>query len=324
MDIKSYKYLTRARVFATLFPPLGDLPNDFKKEIENFSYQNNGDEIKFIFHKPLRVNDRVGQSDLDKCFNYTVEIISIANTIQEGAHNSVFILEKVLDMISFLSQSTCRIIEFSSIVNLTQIENVINNKEGNYENGIFRKLLLNEIKSFPPGHLVFLSEQGIKTIGRNLHWFRTGLFEVSVLNKFVSFFTALKELDPYFREGNQKDALYPSSVKDFIENTLRYEQETYKKWGDIRNDILHIVGKRKDYRNISISARSNLPDLYKATYYGIAKFFTDNPLPLTPLIIHDDIEVEIIKATPEIVNQLNLIKKNRDSVEEIVLTSSKK
>lgn len=140
-----------------------------------------------------------------------------------------------------------------------------------------------------------------------MFWFRRGLSEFSTLNRFVSFFTALKELNYYFKEEHRKDGTFPASVKDYVENHLGAPIGSFKKWGNIRNDIIHFSGRRADYRNINKEAKENLPKLYAYCYYAIAKFLVDNPPPPSPILFYEDIEKENVNATPEIVEGLTSI-----------------
>ncbi len=140
-----------------------------------------------------------------------------------------------------------------------------------------------------------------------MFWFRRGLSEFSTLNRFVSFFTALKELNYYFKEEHRKDGTFPASVKDYVENHLGAPIGSFKKWGNIRNDIIHFSGRRADYRNINKEAKENLPKLYAYYYYAIAKFLVDNPPPPSPILFYEDIEKENVNATPEIVEGLTSI-----------------
>ena len=310
-----FKFLTKAIIFASFLPPIGDLPKEeLENEIENLSWVNSGnnDEIKFIFLRPIKKGDKISNGELHDFFKYKTEIITTADTIDEAASKSLFLLEQTLDNASFFGQSDCKILDFISIVNLTQIEEVIKKGRGSFEKGFFRKRSVNETKAFPPGRLVFLTEKGIKEIGRNLFWFRRGITEFSVLDRFVSFFTSLKELDYYFQEESKKNRAFPSSLRKFLEGYLGLSPESFKTWSCIRNDIIHFSGRKKDYRKISKEARDNLPGLYEACYYGIAKFLTDNPPKPSPLIFYEDLKKEIVKATTEIVKQLKIIQVRRE------------
>lgn len=304
-----FTYLTKIKAFIPLVPPIGDLPDsESAKLVENLSWENEqGEEIKFVFPHPIRKYNKTTEKELYNFFNYTVEITIKTDTIEDAASRSIFLFEQVLDTSSFFSQAASKIVELVSIVNLTQIEEIIKNKRGSFEKGIFKKQRINQIKSFPPRRLVFLTEHGAKNIGRNLFWFRRGLSEFSTLNRFVSFFTALKELNFYFKAEHKKDSTFPSSVRDYVENHLGAPIGSSKKWGDIRNDIIHFSGRRKDYRDIYAKAKENLPELYQYCYYAIAKFLVDNPPPPSPILFYEDIEKAIVNATPEIVEELTSI-----------------
>ncbi|MEK7124122.1 MAG: hypothetical protein AAB877_00330, partial [Patescibacteria group bacterium] len=319
------KFLTKAKTYITLLPPLGDIPINSPKNIlvDNFAWENeeNEVEIKFIFSKPLKVTDKISEKDLPGAFYYETEITITADSIEEAAERSVFILEQVLDTASLFSQATCKIIGFQSIVNLTQIECTLKKELDYFEKGTFRIQTLKETKAFPPGRLIFLSEKGIGGIGRNIFWFRKGLNEFSVLYRFVAFFTALKELDLYFKDANRVDNKYKSSVKDFIEKELNMSGE-FKIWGDIRNDIVHFSGRKKDFRKINQQVRKSLVNLYNATYFGIMKFFTDSPPPPSALILYDEIIKETVNITPEILSKLKEIHKKRERTNEIKLAQT--
>jgi len=221
-------------------------------------------------------------------------------------------LEQVLDTCSFFSQAGSRILEPISIVNLSQIEEIIKNKGGSYEKGSFAFQKINHIKSFPPGRFVFLTEHGIKNIGRNLFWFRRGLSDFNTLNRFVSFFTALKELDYYFKKQHTDDNNFPSSVKGYVETHLKAPEGSFRKWSEIRNSIVHFSGRKEKYRRLNNKAKENLSELYKYCYYAIAKFFTDNPPPPIPIVFYEDIDKVIVDATPEIVEHLTSIWNKRN------------
>ena len=311
-----YKFLTKAIVFAPLLPPVGDLPKDMpdNTSIESFSWKNDQFEveIKFIFPEPIKKTHTISEKELHNFFHYKTEILTTGNTIREGASKSIFSLEQALDAGSFFSQAACKILEFVSIVNLTQIEDIIKKKNGSFEKGTFRKQKISETKSFPLGRLIFLTEMGTKKIGRNLFWFRKGLTEFSVLHRFVAFFTALEELNSYFQGANRKDGNFPPSLKDFLELSLKISPDSFRKWKNIRNDIVHFTSRKKDYRKISREARVNLPDLYNACYYAIARFFTNKTPKPSPLIFYEDLEKEVVETNPEIVKQLTLIHARRN------------
>jgi len=292
-------------------PPVGNLPDsESDKLIENLAWVNDqGEEIKFIFVHPIRKYDKTSEKELyeSRFFDYTVEITTEADTVEEVADRSIFLLEQVLDTSSFYSQAASKILELVSIVNLTQIEEIIRNKQGSYEKGFFKKQKINQIKPFPPARMVFLTEHGTKNIGRNMLWFRKGLSELSTLNRFVSFFTALKELNYYFKKEHRNNTDFPLSVKDYLENYLKAPAGSFKKWGDIRNEIVHFSGTKADYREVYRKAKENLAQLYEYCYYSIAKFLTDNPPPPIPIVFYEDVNKVIVDATPEIVEQLTSI-----------------
>lgn len=304
-----FTYLTKIKAFIPLMPPMGDLPNSESAElVENLSWENEqGEEIKFIFPHPIRKYDKTTEKELHNFFNYTVEITTKTDTIEDAANRSIFLLEQVLDTSSFFSQAASKIVELVSIVNLTQIEEIIKNKKGSYEKGIFKKQRIAHIKSFPPGKMVFLTEHGVKNIGRNLFWFRRGLSEFSTINRFVSFFTALKELDYFFKREYRKDNSFPSSVKNYVDNFLKAPTGSFDKWRIIRNRIVHFSDRETDYRTVYKDARENLSELYRYCYYAIAKFLTDKPPPPIPIVFYEDVNKVIVDATPEIVEQLTSI-----------------
>lgn len=312
------KFLTKAVTFIPLLPPIGDIPNEQKSgknQVESMSWVNGDtrEEIKFIFHKPIKREDTISQEELLDFFHYQTEITTTANSIEEAASRSIFILEQVLDTSSLYSQAESKVLEFTSVVNLTQIKDVIENKRDNFEKGMFKRQNINRVKSFPPARLVFLTEQGIKTIGQNMFWFRRGLTEFSILNRFVSFFTALKELHNYFNQAKQKDPKFPSNLEDFLNNQLKLPKDSYKNWKDIRNKIVHFSGRKHDYRKLIIETRQHISDLYKTCYFGIMRFITDNPPFPSPLLFFEDLEKETIMVTPEIILNLKEIWKRRNT-----------
>jgi len=318
-----YKYLTTAQAYIPLLPPIGDIPeNDAKgKLIEYLSWNNKEDEeIKFIFPFPIKRDAKISVKDLSILFNYKVEIITTAEEIEDAASRSIFLVEQVLDTSSFFCQAASKILNFISIVNLTQIEEVISKDGGEFERGFFRKQKLSETKAFPPGRMVFLTEDGIKNIGKNMFWFRRGLTEFSILFRFVSFFTALIELQTNFQQTSKKDKSCPTSVKDYVENSLGFAKGSFKKWSDIRNDIVHFSGRKKDYRNLTNQTKPELVNLYEAAYYSIGKFLTDTPPPPSPLIFYDDLEKEIVKADAKMAKEIKEVHNKRSKgYEEIVL-----
>jgi hypothetical protein len=322
------KFLTKAVTFIPLLPPIGDIPPEQrsgKNQVESMSWVSNDtkEEIKFLFRKPIKGNDTISQTELQDFFHYQTEITTTAETIEEAANRSIFILEQVLDTSSLYSQAASKILEFTSIVNLTQIEDVIENKCDNFEKGMFKRQKLIEVKSFPPARLVFLTEQGIRTIGQNIFWFRRGLGEFSILNRFVSFFTALKELHNYFNLAKQKDPKFPLSLEDFLVNQLKLSSGSYENWKDIRNKIIHFSSRKQDYRKLNVEIRKHISELYKACYFGIMRFITDNPPLPSSLLFFEDLEKETIKATPEIVLNLKEIWKRRSTgLNEIIVNNN--
>ncbi len=304
-----FKYLTIAKAFVPLMPPIGDLPDsEAANLVEGIAYENNqGEHIKFVFSKPIRKGEKISEKEVYDFLHYSVEITTKADTIEEAANRSIFLLEQVLDTSTFFSQAGSKMQALVSIVNLTQIEEIIKNKKGNFEKGIFKKRKINEIKAFPPRRLVFLTEEGTKNIGRNLYWFRMGLSEFSTLSRFVSFFTALNETNYYFRREHKKSETFPLSVKYYIETNLQYPIGSLKKWGAIRNKIIHFSGRKSDYRKLYREAKEHLPILYECCYYAIAKLLFDDLSPPSPIIFYEDIEKEIVDGTPEEVDRLTAI-----------------
>jgi hypothetical protein len=311
-----YKYLAKTLTFIPLMPPIGNIPDsEANNLIEYCSWENDlGEQIKIIFPHPIKKTDKTSEKEIyeSRFFNYIVEITTEAGKIEDAADRSIFLLEQALDTCSFFAQAGGRILELISIVNLSQIEEIIKNKKGSFEKGSFAFQRVENIKTFPPAGLVFLTEHGIKNIGRNLFWLRRGLSEFNTLNRFVSFFTALKELDYYFKEQHKTNSNFPSSVVDCIENHLKAPAGSFKKWSDIRNSIIHFSGKKEDYRKLNNKTKVNLSEIYKYCYYSIAKFFTDNPPPPIPIVFYDDIYKVVVDATPEIVEQLDYLWKNRN------------
>ncbi len=310
-----YKYLTKIKAYIPLMPPIGNVPESQRgKLIENLSWSNDEqEEIKFIFQKPIKKYDRTSEKELYEThfFDYSVEITTETENIADAAERSIFLLEQVLDTSSFYSQAASKIIELISIVNLTQIEEIIKHKKGSYEKGFFKKQRIQNIKSFPPGRMVFLTEHGIKNIGRNMYWFRKGLNEISLINRFVSFFTALIELNYYFHQENIKDNTFPRTVKDYIELSLGAKAGSFKNWADTRNAIIHFAGKKKDYRKLSKQAKDSIHELYKYCYYSIAKFITDTPPEPFPLVIYEEIDKVVVDSNKEIVDGLTEIWERR-------------
>lgn len=135
------KYLTKIKAFVPLMPPMGDLPDsESAKLVENLSWVNDQDEeIKFLFSHPIKKYTKTSEKELyDSNFlNYSVEITTKADTIEDAANRSIFLLEQVLDTSSFFSQAASKILELVSIVDLTQIEEIIKNKRGSFEKGFF-------------------------------------------------------------------------------------------------------------------------------------------------------------------------------------------
>ncbi|HEC65769.1 MAG TPA: hypothetical protein ENI23_10765 [bacterium] len=310
-----FKYLVKFKIYAPLLPPLGDIPHDQveKAVIESYIWgkSDSKEEIRIIFPRPLKKGDSLSQDDPIAQFYYNVEVLVPVDTIENAASRAVYLLEQVLDTSSLFSQASSKIKDFVSVVNLTQIEEIIKNKSGSFEKGVFMTPKLKDVKVFPPGRLVFLTDKGAKKIGRNLFWFRRGLTEMSSLERFISFFTAFKELGEYFKElpeyKNMSDPLV-----SYVEEKLRLPKDTFKKWSDLRGKIIHFGNKLDDFQTLNKEAKGNLEDVYKTAYYGIMRFFTDNPPVPSPIIFFDDLDTEIVKATSEIVEQLTAIQEKRN------------
>lgn len=295
--------------------PVGDMPND---QVENMLIESliwgkgdTNEEIKIILPRPVRKTDKISQSDPIAQFYYFVEITSFADTIEDAASRSIYLLEQVLDTSSLYSQAASKIVSVISIVNLSQIEKILTERTGSFEKGFFKTYNLQNVKVFPPGRLIFLSDQGAKKIGRNLFWFRRGLIELSSLNRFVAFCTTFSELGEYFKELPEYKK-NESPLVFFVEKKLGLPKDTFKKWRDLRAQILHFGNKQDDFQVLNTKAKENLEDMYKAAYYGIMRFFTDNPPLPSPLIFFDDLDMEIVNATPEILEQLAAIHEKRN------------
>jgi len=312
-----HKYLITAKAFIPLLPPLGDMPDNQQNIIgaESFIWETGQEEkIKIKFYKLLKKTDSISEEELPKLLNYNIEIYCLAENINDAASRSIFLLEQSLDTSALWSQAASKITEFISIVDLTQIEDVIKNKQGCFEKGLFVKHKIENLKSFPPGRLIFLSDEGAKKIGRNLSWFRKGLTEFSPLYRFTSFYASLSQLGDYlnsfsvYSELTEKDAL----IK-FIEDELKFPKGSFKLWGDLRGKIIHYGNKPDDFQSLNKEAKDNLEDIYKAAYYGIFKFFVDNPPPPSPIIFFDNINKQVIQGTPDIIKDLAAIQKKRNN-----------
>ncbi len=323
VDIMS-KYLAKIKIFAPLLPPVGDIPDDLEKySIESFIWGkgDTNEEIRILLPRPIKKTDKISSDDSIVQFYYVVEIIVFADAIEDAASRSIYLLEQVLDTSSLYSQATSKIVNLLSIVNLSQIEEILRKKSGSFEKGLFKTYRLQDIKAFPPGRLVFLTDQGAKKIGRNLFWFRRGLIELSSLNRFTSFYTAFSQLHEYFKEltdyrTNQKPLIF------FVEQRLKFPKDTFKKWSDLRSRILHYGNKQDDFQKLNNEARASLTDIYKATYYGIMQFITDNPPAPGLLLFFDDLEKEIVEATPDVISRLQAISDIRNTgYKEIILSS---
>ncbi len=316
------KYLTKIKIYAPLLPPMGDIPDDqVNNVIESFIWgkADSNEEIKIIFPHPIKKTDKISSNDLIAQFYYDVEITVFADTIEDAASRSIFLLEQVLDTSSLYSQAASKIVNLISIVNLSQIEEVLRTKTGSFEKGLFKTYNLQQVKAFPPGRLIFLTDQGAKKIGRNLFWFRRGLIELSSLNRFTSFYTAFSQLGEYLKELTEyKNAQNP--IISFVEEKLKMPKDTFKRWSDIRGSIIHYGNKQDDFQKLNTVAKENLGDIYKAAYYGIMRFITDKPPTPATLLFFDDLEKEIVEATPDVVDKLSAISYARSKgYKEIVL-----
>lgn len=316
------KYLTKIKIYAPLLPPIGDIPDEeANNAIESFIWgkEDTNEEIKIVFPHLIKKTDTISSNDLMTQFYYVVEVTVFADTIEDAASRSIFLLEQVLDTSSLYSQVASKIVNLISIVNLSQIEEILRKKSGFFEKGLFKTYNLQNIKAFPPGRLVFLTDKAVKKIGRNLFWFRRGLIELSSLNRFTSFFTAFSQLGEYFKELIEYRTIQKPLVF-FVEQKLKLSQNSFKTWSDLRASILHYGNKRNDFQKLNNEAKESLSDMYKAAYYGIMKFITDEPPNPAPLLFYDDLEKEVVGATPDVISKLSAINIARSkSYKEILL-----
>lgn len=256
---------------------------------------------QFNFNEPdffvsIRENPEYNPDDSDYPSQLILDVIIHADNIENAISNAKQAAETVLGMISCSVSCFADLCKFDRAIDYSEgtcdrifvqdtygTYNVSAKRELNAEiYSIFHEKLTTARKNF--------SGDTINVISRAFRWYRKGLIEQELFDRYINFWTGLecikKELDLKYCEGKSQlirecpkcgyKYKIPSSegIKYLLREKLNYPEEIWKELRETRTAIIHGYGQ---LNYISPKANRLLPYLQKALLYGLLDLleFTD-------------------------------------------------
>jgi hypothetical protein len=198
-----------------------------------------------------------------------VEIILKANSIEEALYNSKNVLEDRLAIISFLSLYPCKILNEGSVECIEPGQEEVELLSESFDiSHIFNPYTIKDIQ--------LLYNQPDEKVLSSLRWFRKGLLENNLFDKFISLWIAFEMISSKLKPSEPKYLRCPKhgheirncpicgvsteskpmekdGIIHHIHNNLKIEEKAYySKLNNMRNDIFHGRSKKVKQNKLKI------------------------------------------------------------------------